>query len=346
MRSTSSVRSWVGFFVALTALGCGSSNASEPGNVASTGGTTSLGGATGLGGTTALVGQTTTPGGAGGVTSTRTGTTSVQGGGGTGGTKATTVVGGATGTGGTSVATTIPLGPTKATATAKFPFPQNRFKTANCTYPTKIINDDVLAVYNQWKTDLVTADGARGFRRVKRPNEPGLEKNSTVSEGIAYGMLIAVYMDDQPLFNDLWQYALQFPSKAIVGTSDVDTMLMNWFVKADGNLDTSTDAGCKCQKFLGAATDADEDMAWALIMADKQWGTAPVASKSYIQHAKDLLSAIWNYEIFESKLPRNGARWGDWNNLNISYFAPAFYRVFANVSLQGLWGTDVVKTVL
>jgi endo-1,4-beta-D-glucanase Y len=120
-------------------------------------------------------------------------------------------------------------------------------------------------------------------------------------------------------------------------------MLMNWFVKADGSLDTTTDGGCKCQKFLGAATDADEDMAWALVMADKQWGNGSL-SKSYLQYAKDLIDAIWKYEIFESKLPRNGARWGDWNSLNVSYFAPAFYRVFAKVSGQNLWGTDVVKT--
>jgi endo-1,4-beta-D-glucanase Y len=202
----------------------------------------------------------------------------------------------------------------------------------------------VLAVYNQWKTHLVTSDGAGGYRRVKRVDEPGLEKNSTVSEGIAYGMIIAVYMNDQPLFNDLWQYALKYPSKAIVGNGEVDTMLMNWFVKADGNLDTSTSSDCNCQKFLGAATDADEDMAWALVMADKQWGTGSL-SKSYLEYAKDLISAIWNFEIYDGKLPRNGARWGDWNSLNVSYFAPAFYRVFATVSGKSAWGSDVIKTV-
>ena len=63
-----------------------------------------------------------------------------------------------------------------------------------------------MAAFNQWKTDTVTTNGAGGFRRVQRPAEPGLEANSTVSEGIAYGMLIAVYMGDQALFDGLWKY--------------------------------------------------------------------------------------------------------------------------------------------
>ena len=34
----------------------------------------------------------------------------------------------------------------------------------------------------------------------------GLQPNSTVSEGIGYGMLLAVYMNDQTLFDGLWKY--------------------------------------------------------------------------------------------------------------------------------------------
>ena len=43
------------------------------------------------------------------------------------------------------------------------------------------------------KTDIVTSDGAGGFLRVRRPNSASAVVNSTVSEGIAYGMLLAVY---------------------------------------------------------------------------------------------------------------------------------------------------------
>src|SRR5262249_6113258 len=146
-----------------------------------------------------------------------------------------------------------------------------------------------------WKTDTVTSDGAGGFRRIKRPNDSGLDKDSTVSEGIAYGMLIAVYMNDQSLFDDLWKYEQLW--------LDHMTNLMNWYIKADGS-----GVGTKGN---GPATDADEDMAWALIMADKQWGGQGALGKPYIDIAKDQIGAIWNNEIFDSKLVRPGP-WGDW----------------------------------
>jgi endo-1,4-beta-D-glucanase Y len=42
---------------------------------------------------------------------------------------------------------------------------------------------------------------------------------------------------------------------------------------------------------------------------------------------------------------RNGSNWGDDSCLNISYFAPAFYRVFAQVSGESRWATDVVDYI-
>jgi endo-1,4-beta-D-glucanase Y len=238
------------------------------------------------------------------------------------------------GQGGTSGSTTNGAGaptrgPTPATATAKFPFPQNRH-SPHCTYPTGYRNEDVLSVYEQWKTHLVTAEGAGGFKRVKRVAEPGLEVNSTVSEGIAYGMTIAVYMNDQPLFDDLWKYALLHSWNG--------TILMNWYISSNGSLGMNPSGN-------GAATDADEDMAWALVMADKQWGGQGSLSKSYLDYAKQLVNDIWLHEIHDGKLPKNGSSWGDWNSLNVSYFAPAYYRVFAKVTGKAEWGTDVVKCV-
>ncbi len=79
-------------------------------------------------------------------------------------------------------------------------------------------------------------------------------------------------------------------------------------------------------------------MAFALLMADKQWG-------GYASVALTQIQAVWNHEIWDSKLPRNGDGWGDWNNLNISYFAPAYYRLFKTVDTDPShkWD-DVVKT--
>src|SRR4029078_12616077 len=87
---------------------------------------------------------------------------------------------------------------------------QNR-ESSRCAYPTGYLNADVTAAYAKFKTDTVVSAGTR-MRRIQRTESDPVNQYttamSTVSEGIAYGMLIAVYMgskDDQMLFDDLWQ---------------------------------------------------------------------------------------------------------------------------------------------
>jgi hypothetical protein len=218
-------------------------------------------------------------------------------------------------------------GPTAGRPGLSFPFPQNRM-SANCVYPTGYLNEQVQAAYAQWKTDTVTADGAGGNLRIKRPHEPGLDPDSTVSEGIGYGMIIAVFMGDQNLFDGLWKYE-QTPAYLD------DNGLMHWYISADG------------QKVLGqnGATDADEDMAFALLMAARQWGGQGTLDKTYLQHATDQITKIWNHEILDGKLAGGGDHFLDWNNINISYFAPAYYRLFKSVAVPGADWDAVIQTV-
>src|SRR5262245_22544642 len=77
----------------------------------------------------------------------------------------------------------------------------------NCTPPAGANPPDARAAYAKFKNDIVTSDGAGGFLRVLRPNSLNAVVNSTVSEGIAYGMLLAVYADDQSTFDKFWQYS-------------------------------------------------------------------------------------------------------------------------------------------
>jgi endo-1,4-beta-D-glucanase Y len=222
-------------------------------------------------------------------------------------------------------ASTPTRGPTPASNGTHFPFPQNR-QSSRCTYPSRYDNGDVQAAYQKWKNDTVTSSGANGFLRVQRPNDPGLLPNSTVSEGIGYGMLIAVYMNDQSLFDDLWRYEQHWTDKS---------GLMNWYVLADGSALGPNGSG--------AATDADEDMAFALVMADRQWGGQGSLAMPYGQYAAQQIGEIWSAEIQDSKLPKPG-EWGGWNTVNISYFAPAYYRVFAAIDTGHAWPA-VVQTV-
>lgn len=195
---------------------------------------------------------------------------------------------------------------------ARFPFPQD-IASQYCVHPTNRDSDDVRAAYELWKTTVVTDEGAGGYLRVRKPDS-GTVIGSTVSEGIGYGMLAAVYMDDQDLFDNLWQYArLYFNGNG----------LMEWEVDPSGTVIGS-----------GAALDGDEDMAWALVMADRQWGAGGSLPDTYLNHAIDLIQAMWDHEIDHQRgdMPLPGDQWGGADITNVSYFAPSYYRVFGEVS--------------
>jgi endo-1,4-beta-D-glucanase Y len=233
------------------------------------------------------------------------------------------------GSGGMSGAAGAPSdhGTTPATSGANFPFPQNR-QSSRCSYPKTYMNADVRAAFEWWKAEIVTSEGAGGHLRVKRlPSDKGLDMGSTVSEGIGYGMLIAVFMNDQTLFDELWKYEQMWLS---------EHGLMDWYISADGSQRLGK----------GAASDADEDMAYALVMADRQWGGGGSLGDSYLNIAKNQIQKMWESEIADGKLLKPGDSWflpDPWSLVNVSYFAPSYYRVFAAVSGNNGWN-DVVST--
>ena len=288
----------------------------------------------GSGGTTASGGSSASKGGTGGGAGGSGGTVVTTGG--TGGTSSGGSSGGGTGgnanTGGAAGAP-LSRGPTPPANGANFPFPQNR-QMSGCIYPTAYDNNDVMAAYTKWKADVVVSDaGAGGFQRVQRTSSDGVSAatpaGSTVSEGIGYGMLIAVYMGDHTLFDNLWKYEqLHLDANG----------LMNWSI---------TSAGTNTPMEAGGATDADEDMAYALIMADKQWGGMGSLSKTYSAYALSEIQAIWNHEVYNSNLAGPGDSWGPTDltkDINISYFAPAYYRLFKQLDSSHNWDA-VTQTV-
>jgi hypothetical protein len=197
---------------------------------------------------------------------------------------------------------------------ARYPFPQS-LRSERCSYPAGADPSQVRAAYEAWKSEIVTSNGAGGHLRTQRPNSPGAEVNSTVSEGIAYGMLIAVFMDDRDLFDELWKYEQLW----VNGNG-----LMDWYINAAGTQRLGT----------GGATDADEDMAWALVMADRQWGGQGSLDKPYLDHAKTLIKAIWDHEVDHANKDflLAGDSWQGNLTFNPSYFAPNEYRVFGEVT--------------
>jgi endo-1,4-beta-D-glucanase Y len=222
---------------------------------------------------------------------------------------------GGTGTGGTAPAACGPQTPPPAAGGLNYPFPQHRL-SSYCSYPTNCNDADVMTSWNTYKTKMITSSGAGGNLRVQRPENA----NDTVSEGIAYGMEFAVYMGDKPTFDGLWAYAKAHRN---------GNGLMNWRIDANG--------GTVGQ---GAATDADEDMGFALIMADKQWG-------GYASDTNALLSAILSREVDSSNNLRPDDSGGT-QDTNPSYFAPAYYKIFQTYTGQSRWSqvVDATYTVL
>jgi len=187
---------------------------------------------------------------------------------------------------------------------AKYPYPQGH-AAAHCNFPA-YDTDKVAAAYSNWKAKFVSGG------RVIRP-ENG---SDTVSEGIAYGMLIGVYMNDKPMFDALWSYAQ---------SKRGNNGFMDWHIDANGGKIGG-----------GGATDADEDMAYALLMASAQWGG------DYKASAVTLINAIWDKEVEGgSNVLKPGDNFGGSSQTNPSYFAPSYYRAFAKATPAHDWNAVV-----
>ena len=208
------------------------------------------------------------------------------GAGGSPGTGGETAMGGAPGLGGTSNlggAPTAPQGTWLAPVSAEA---QSRIQ----------------AEYAAWKGRFFT-DCGNGTGCIE-----DLRTDTCVSEGVAYGMLMAAGMDDRELFDSLWGY-YQAHSNG--------NGFMHWETNACGSVISQN-----------GASDADLDAAMALIQADGKWG-------GYASAASTRVTAIRNYETETCSgriILRPGDTWGGCSNNNVvnpSYFSPGYYRVFA-----------------
>jgi hypothetical protein len=146
------------------------------------------------------------------------------------------------------------------------------------------------ALYTHWKAKFLTGG------RVMMPEQTA---DGTTSESQGYGMMLSVAMDDKATFTAIWNETKGKLTKGVV----------NWsWAKNDGT----------------SATDGDEDIAYALYLADKKgWGTKADADA--------LASAIMSNDVSGSTL-KLGSNFNV-NAFNPSYFAPLFYRKFS-----GSWG--------
>lgn len=148
---------------------------------------------------------------------------------------------------------------------------------------------------------------AKDMLRIIRP-----ENNAdTVSEGIAYGMLLAVAHEDLDVFEKLWRYAASYLN---------NHKLMAWHISASGHI---LDAG--------SASDADQDMAFALISAAERWH-----NPRYRAMGLRMIQAIRHWDT-NQELLKPGDRWDDIPVINPSYFCPHYYTRFHHVTRDKWW---------
>ena len=181
-------------------------------------------------------------------------------------------------------------------------------------YPHGLLPQDINlkvldTVYSKWKAKYITSNGCPVGKRVLFD-----DMKHTVSEGIAYGLLASAFMKDESLFDDLLLYYQNYLNH---------NGLMNWKIDDKGEL-----AG------ENAATDADEDVAFALLVAHSQIST----NKGYRKEALRIIDAMLKFMVEQDTyVLKAGDEWGGSNTTNPSYFAPGYYKLFAKVSGNNDW---------
>jgi oligosaccharide reducing-end xylanase len=168
------------------------------------------------------------------------------------------------------------------------------------------------------------------------PNDPSMayiwaaDSNDIRSEGMSYGMMIAVQMDLKAEFDKLWKFAqthMQYPA-------NTPTTAWKYYFRWQGTV-TGSDVS------FGATTvpapDGDEYFAAALYLADKRWGSA--GAVNYRQEADNIATAmLHNPAGADSRYPIIHATqnmivfvpYGASNGFtDPSYHLPGFYELFA-----------------
>lgn len=192
----------------------------------------------------------------------------------------------------------------------------NTSRYENGFMPVTISSELVVDEYNRWKSLMVVPCNG-GLRVVADP------VGETKVEAIGFGMLLSAYAKDRTTFDGLHKF---YNSKR---TTQANNM-MAWDVTCSGISDP------------GSATDGDVDVAFALIVANKQWD-----DESYLESAKEILGIVKTSVIVECNVDgqnvlvlgpgySNGA-WGGCGMMDIMYHTPAFFRVFAEVTGDAMW---------
>lgn len=153
------------------------------------------------------------------------------------------------------------------------------------------------------------------------------QNDITTSEGQSYTMLRAVWESDKATFDKTWEF-----TKVQLQRED-KLFSWKWGLKPDGTYGLLTDQGGE-----NTASDADSDIALALVMATSRW-----QEQGYLDAAREIIPAIWEEEVITAAgkpyLASNSLEKASKQDavMNVSYFAPYAYRYFAKIDTRHDW---------
>ncbi len=215
-------------------------------------------------------------------------------------------------------------------ATPTYPFGSRIDPYQHGTRPNHVtaaqMDETVKLNYNRWKAAaVVNVPTISGGKAVRFSNTNYL----AVSEGLGYGMLITVLMagydpEAQTIFDALMTTVRARPA---YGLGTAGRYLMEWRLGATGS---SAGDGWN-------AMDGDEDIAMALLMADRQWGST--GRWNYKQEGINTINAL---KAFNMKSDGTTKGLSTPNVSRTSDYMIGHFRAYTKATGDSFWGTTAV----
>ncbi|GAA1560648.1 glycosyl hydrolase family 8 [Kribbella lupini] len=184
----------------------------------------------------------------------------------------------------------------------------------------------VVDYYQRWKAAFVRQNCGNGWYQVISPDAD----HPYVAEAQGYGMVIAATMagadpDAKKIFDGLVKWTIDHPSSV---NPDL--------------LAAEQDVNCRSVNGGDGATDGDMDVAYGLLLADRQWGSA--GTYNYKQLAIRHINAIKKDELNPST---NLLKLGDWSSSGDQYYYISrtsdwmvdHFRAFRTATGDSAWDT-------
>lgn len=157
-----------------------------------------------------------------------------------------------------------------------------------------------------------------------------IKNNDARSEGMSYGMMVAVQLNKKDVFDRLWRWSQKY--------------MQHDGGPNDGYFAWSVNPATNEKNSQGSASDGEFYFVTALLFASNRWGDG--TGIDYYAEARRILDAMWakdgdedqrlNHIInTEHKMITFVPSWGGYNITDPSYHVPAFYEVWAKYAKDG-----------